>query len=168
METIIENVEKFTRSITMKALIIGFLTLIMLIPGAMIQNLISERQKRSEETISKINAKWSNAQTLTGPVLVVPYTTRQTDANNKDVIGNHTLYLTPELLTFKANLIPEERHYGIYKSILYQSELEISGNFAKPDVLIPENSQIKWNEANIRIGISDLRGLTNNPDFEMN
>ena len=46
METIIEKVEKFSQSITMKAFIIGFMTLIMLIPGAMIQNLISERQKR--------------------------------------------------------------------------------------------------------------------------
>lgn len=168
METIIEKVEKFSRSITMKAVIIGFLTLIMLIPGVMIQNLISERQKRSEETIAKINAKWSNAQTLTGPVLVIPYTTHETDANNKVVIGNHNLYFTPELLTFNAYLVPEERHYGIYKSILYKSDLEISGKFAKPEILLPENCQIMWNEANIRIGISDLRGLTNNPDYIMN
>ena len=168
METTIEKVEKFTRSITMKALIIGFLTLIMLIPGVMIQNLISERQKRSEETISKINAKWSNAQTLAGPVLVIPYTTHETNAYNKVVIENHNLYLTPELLTFSASLIPEERHYGIYKSILYKSDLEISGKFAKPEILLPENCQIMWNEPKIRIGISDLRGLSNNPDFIMN
>jgi len=134
----------------------------------MIQNLISERQKRSEETIEKINAKWSNAQTLTGPVLVIPYVTQEKESNNKVVFENHNLYLTPELLTIKANLIPEERHYGIYKSILYNSILEISGKFAKPDLQLPENCQIKWNEANIRIGISDLRGLTNNPDYVMN
>jgi len=168
METIIEKVEKFSQSITMKAFIIGFMTLIMLIPGAMIQNLISERQKRSVETIGKINAKWSNAQTINGPVLVIPYTVSGTDENNKEVIQNHSLYVTPGMLRVNAKLIPEERHYGIYKSILYKSELEIGGEFKKSDIQLPENSQVNWNEANIRIGISDLRGLTNNLDFVMN
>jgi len=41
METIEEKAEKFSQSITLKAIIIGFLTLLMLIPGAMIQNMIS-------------------------------------------------------------------------------------------------------------------------------
>jgi len=168
METIIEKVEKFTQSITLKAIIIGFLTLIMLIPGAMIQNLISERQKRSIETISKINAKWSNAQTINGPVMVIPYTIAGTDENNKVVIQHHNLYVTPGMLTIHAKLVPEERHYGIYKSILYKSELEIGGQFKKSDIQMPANTQVDWNEANIRIGISDLRGLSNNLDFVMN
>jgi len=168
METIIEKVEKFTQSITLKAIIIGFLTLIMLIPGAMIQNLISERQKRSIETISKINAKWSNAQTINGPVMVIPYTIAGTDENNKVVIQHHNLYVTPGMLTIHAKLVPEERHYGIYKSILYKSELEIGGQFKKSDFQLPANSQVDWNEAIIRMGISDLRGLSNNLDFVMN
>jgi inner membrane protein len=168
METMIEKVEKFTQSITMKAFIIGFLTLIMLIPGVMIQNLIKERQKRSEETINKINAKWSNAQTINGPVLVIPYTSSDVDENNKVIVRSHNLFLTPDLLTINAQLIPEQRHYGIYKSILYKSDLEIQGQFTKSDIQFPVNSQINWNEATVRIGITDLRGLTNNLDFVMN
>ena len=168
METIIEKVEKFTQSITMKAFIIGFLTLIMLIPGVMIQNLINERQKRSEETINKINAKWSNAQTINGPVLVIPFTSNEVDENDKVVIRSHNLFLTPDMLTINAHLVPEERHYGIYKSILYKSDLEIQGQFIKSDIKFPVNSQINWNGATVRIGITDLRGLTNNMDFVMN
>jgi len=168
METIMEKVDKFSQSITLKAFIIVFLTLIMLIPGLMIQNLITERQKRSQETITKINSKWSNAQTLNGPVLVIPYTTNGMDENKKVVFENHTLYIAPEILTINAKLIPEERHYGIYKSILYKSDLSVSGHFKKSDIQLPANSQIKLNEVNIRIGISDLRGLTNNPDFVFN
>ncbi|MDD4969338.1 MAG: cell envelope integrity protein CreD [Paludibacter sp.] len=168
MDTIMEKVERFSRSITMKAVIIGFLTLIMLIPGFMIQNLISERQKRSQETIEKINAKWSNAQTINGPVLVIPYTSSGVDEKKNPVIENHLLNVTPEMLTVVAKLIPEERHYGIYKSILYKSELVISGKFKKPDSQLPTNAQAKWKEAAIRIGISDLRGMTNDLDFILN
>ena len=163
-----QKVEKFSQSITMKAIIIGFLTLLMLIPGVMIQDLIRERQKRSEETIEKINAKWSNAQTINGPVLVIPYTNTVTDGNNKVVKEYHKLYFTPEMLLISTKLIPEERHYGIYKSILYKSELEISGNFKKVDSLMPSNGEILWKDAVIRIGISDLRGMTNNLDFMLN
>ena len=168
METIEEKAKKFSQSITLKAIIIGFLTLLMLIPGAMIQNLISERQQRSEETIQKINSKWSNAQTVNGPVLEIPYQTK--NLNEKNIVETeiHKLYLTPELLTINATLIPEERHYGIYTSILYKSELNISGKFKKLDLEVPANSVIQWKEASIRIGISDLRGMTNNLDFVLN
>ena len=47
METTIKKAAKINQSITLKALIIGFLTLILLIPGLMIQDLIRERQNRS-------------------------------------------------------------------------------------------------------------------------
>ena len=74
METTIRKASKINQSITFKAMVIGVLTLILLIPGLMIQDLIRERQDRSIETIEKINAKWSNAQTFCGPVLSIPYT----------------------------------------------------------------------------------------------
>jgi len=157
--------EKFSQSITMKAIIIGFLTLLMLIPAFMIQDLISERKTRSMETINKINAKWSNAQTINGPILSIPYTCSVIDKNNKTIIENHVLNITPEMLSIKAKLFPEIRHYGIYKSILYKSELLISGHFNKIDLEKFVNSTVRWNEAIITIGISDLRGVTNNMDY---
>lgn len=168
METTIhQKMEQIGRSITLKAIIVGILILLLLIPSAMIQGLISERKNRSEETISKINEKWSTAQTLNGPVLVVPYSIQKTDAKKNIVTENHLLYLTPDELTVKVNLIPEERHYGIYKSILYKSNVLISGNFDRIDSL-PVTGDIRWNEAYIKMGLSDLRGIENDPDFTIN
>jgi len=168
METNMEKVEKFSQSITLKAMIIGFMTLLMLIPGAMIQSLIQERQERSKQTIEKINAKWSNAQTINGPVLEIPYNIVRTDEKKNVITEHHTFNLVPEQLLINARLIPEERHYGIYKSILYKSELAISGHFAKIDSLLPVGAIVQWKEATIRIGVSDLRGMTNNLDFILN
>ena len=95
METTIKKAAKINQSITLKALIIGFLTLILLIPGLMIQDLIRERQNRSLETIEKINNKWSNAQTFCGPVISIPYTTTQVNPDNKTTIQEHLLKITP-------------------------------------------------------------------------
>lgn len=166
METYSQKIEKISQSATLKAVIIGFLTLIMLIPGSMIQNLIQERQMRSNETIEKLNSKWSNSQTINGPVLVIPYQTRNVDVKKNVIVENHTFNLTPENLSIYTKLIPEERHYGIYKSILYKSTLNITGNY-KP-AGIKENMVMKWDEAYIRLGISDLRGISNNVNFTVN
>lgn len=167
METTIKKAGKISQSITVKALVIGFLTIILLIPGIMIQDLIRERQDRSVETIEKINAKWSNAQTVCGPVLTIPYTTTHVDANNKTVLQEHTISITPENLNIDTQLFPEERYYGIYKTILYKSEIDLSGNFDKINYQKTENSTIHWEQAYLTIGVSDLRGITENISFTL-
>lgn len=168
MQNNIQKVEKFGQSITWKGIIIGIMTLLMLIPGAMIESLIFERQQRSIETIQKINEKWSNAQTVNGPYLVIPYQTKSLDTKKNIVFENHNLFIAPELLKIDAKLSPEERHYGIYKSILYKSKLTISGSFKNPASNLPAGAKINWNEVFVRIGISDLRGISNNTNFNLN
>jgi len=165
METKMKKAEKFSKTITWKAVLIGVITLLLLIPGAMIEELIRERKMRSEETISKINDVWSNDQTLTGPVLVIPYETTTVDNKKNAVVQRHMLNYAPEVLKVNGKLVPEIRHYGIYTSILYKSDLQIEGSFPSIDFSKIPNSRIIWDEAVVRIGISDLRGVTNNPDF---
>lgn len=167
METTLKKTGKINQSITLKALIIGFLTIILLIPGLMIQNLIEERQNRSLETIEKINNKWSNAQTFCGPIISIPYSTTQVNTDKTTHIQEHILNITPENLNIKAQLFPEERYYGIYKTILYKSEIDITGNFDKINFPKPENSIVHWEQAYLSIGVSDLRGITENIDFRL-
>lgn len=167
METTLKKTGRINQSITLKALIIGFLTIILLIPGLMIQNLIEERQNRSLETIEKINNKWSNAQTFCGPIISIPYSTTQVNADKTTHIQEHILNIIPENLNIKAQLFPEERYYGIYKTILYKSEIDITGNFDKINFPKLENSIIHWEQAYLSIGVSDLRGITENIDFRL-
>jgi inner membrane protein len=159
---------KFTQSITFKAIVIATLTLLMLIPGSMIESLISERQYRSMETIEKINEKWSNSQTICGPVLSIPYTTSFKDTDGKIFNYEHIYNVTPEKLTISAKLFPEERHYGIYKTILYRSKICIEGNFMNMNQLEIKNSIFHWDKAYLSLGISDLRGVANDVDIEFN
>ncbi|MDR1170095.1 MAG: cell envelope integrity protein CreD [Prevotellaceae bacterium] len=157
---------KLTQSLTFKGITIAVLTLVMLIPSTMIQNLIRERQERSRETVQKINYKWSSSQTLCAPLLLVPYTTVRLDADKKLYYEEHTLYVTPKNLKINASLTPEERHYGIYKAILYKSDIHFEGSFAEITSLKIDNSELHFDKAQIAIGITDLRGVTQNPDFK--
>ncbi|MDR1181474.1 MAG: cell envelope integrity protein CreD, partial [Bacteroidales bacterium] len=158
---------KFTQSYTFKGITIGILILILLIPSTMIQNLIEERQERSRETVQKISDKWSRSQTLCAPLLLVPYTTAKLDSDKKRYYEEHTLYITPKELKITASLIPEERHYGIYKAILYKSDIHFEGNFSELSNLKIDNSEIHFDKAQIAIGVTDLRGVTQNPNFKI-
>ena len=159
---------RFTQTLTFKGITIALLVLILLIPGAMIQNLITERQERSRETVQKINDKWSLSQTLCAPLLLVPYTTTMLDKDKKFYYEEHILYITPKVLNVNALLTPVERHYGIYKAILYKSDIHFEGNFSELANLKIENSELHFDKAQIAIGITDLRGVMQNPDFKIN
>ncbi|MDR1201898.1 MAG: cell envelope integrity protein CreD [Tannerellaceae bacterium] len=167
METKMKKVEKLSQSVTLKAVIIVILTLFLLIPSIMVQDLIRERQYRSTETIEKINEKWSNAQTLCAPVLSIPLTTTYKTSDNKTAYEHHTLNVAPETLNIETELYPEERHYGIYKTILYKSDIDISGTFELGDFVVV-NSVLHWDNAYMRLGLTDLRGITNNISFKLN
>jgi inner membrane protein len=170
METMKRIENKFSQSLTVKAFMIAFLTLLLLIPNALIIDLIQERQNRSIETIDKINDKWSQSQTICGPILTIPFTKTYLNEKKETVQSEHELHLTPENLTIHTQLFPEERHYGIYKTILYKSEIHISGQLPDLNNLKNEdkNNVIYYDEAFLSLGISDLRGLTNEINFQIN
>ena len=178
METVEKKNKKFTQSITFKAMTIAVLTLLLLIPKAMITGLIEERQYRSEETIRKINEKWSNPQIICGPIITVPYSVRITEHEtvNKEVCTKvsylqRQFRLTPSTLNMDVKLFPEPRYYGIYTTTVYRSELQISGSFDNLDEFedfAGSDTPKHWSEAYITIGISDLKGLVSNAEFTFN
>jgi inner membrane protein len=160
--------KKFTQTLAFKGFTIATLVLLLLIPSAMIQGLIEERQKRSSETIQKINDKWSRSQTLCMPLLLVPYTTTKIAGADKLYYEEHTLCITPKELKINAVLNPEERHYGIYKAILYKSDIHFEGDFSDlANLKIDDNGKLHLDKAQIAIGVTDLRGVTQNPDFKI-
>ncbi|WP_246197594.1 cell envelope integrity protein CreD [Chitinophaga agrisoli] len=142
-----------------KAVIIGILVLVLLIPTAMIMGLINERQRMQDDATNEVSAKWANAQTVTGPILVVPYQR----ANAKGELITQTAFFLPDKLNVNGALTPEIRKRGIYEVALYNSRLQLSGSFATPDpalLNIPAAS-VLWKEAYLAVGISDMRGIGN-------
>lgn len=163
-----EQNEKISRSLTFKGIMIGVLALAMLIPTFMVQGLILERQQTRHEAIRKIDAKWSYAQIISGPILVIPYTTSFLVDNELTKTKEHTFNITPEDLRINTQLLPEERHYGIYKTILYKSSITMAGNFsALTTEMLPEG-EIHWDRAYLTLGLSDLRGISENIQFNLN
>lgn len=160
----------FAGSVLIKLGLIGFLTILLLIPSALIQDLISERQKRQVEVIREISDKWSGSQLVQGPVLVLPYktTVMAEDPNTpkssvREILTN--IYILPENLNISSKANPEVLHRGIFDAVVYNSRIRVSGKFSALELNKSgiDPAMIQWEQAKVDIGLSDLKGLKNNP-----
>ncbi len=151
---------KITNSATFKACTIGVLMRLMLIPVSMIRDLIWERDMTGRSVTEEISSKWGNRQTLTGPVITVPYQYNTVQDNRVIKARGYARFL-PEELNVEAQVTPEIRYRGIYKVVVYQSEIKAAGTFNFPDFekLNVKDALIEWENTFITIGISDLRGI---------
>lgn len=162
-----------SKSVSIKLLIIGFIVVILLIPQSMTLNLIQERQTRMEEAEEEVSGKWSRAQTLAGPFLGVPfYQTKQTETGGQTQTTKElsTAYFFPEDLDITGNLDAQELHRGIFDVVVYSGDLELKAKF-KPLALSKLNlqsEQMLWDQAALYLRLSDLRGIGENPQIELN
>ncbi len=160
MEVPVPKRTPFWHTLSFKLLVVGILILLMLIPGAMIRELIREREQTQADVISEVGSKWGMGQTLSGPVLTVPYYVyiEREDKTHREIRYAHFL---PEKLCIDARIEPEVRYRGIYKTIVYRSLLKVRGSFLPPEPeklkLEPEN--MLFGDAFVEVGIPDMRGI---------
>jgi inner membrane protein len=155
------RIQRIRNSVSLKLAVITILSLLLLIPELFVRNLISERKNRKDETITEVTSKWGGTQTICGPVIQVPYERTEISYDKKLITYKGVLHFLPDELNIKATLVPEIRHRGIYKVILYQSEIAIEGNFLKTTFkdLPTSTGKIIWPDAKLIFGITDLKGI---------
>ncbi len=144
-----------------KSFIIFILLLLFIIPQIFTSELIREREGNQETVFYEISSKWSGRQTLTGPIIALPYIEYYRDTSKVLRYTRHHLYLLPEDVQFDAEILPEKRHRNIYEVVVYNSKVTIKANFEKINLKefnIPKEN-IQWNRASLILGISDMRGI---------
>jgi inner membrane protein len=165
MDTIIQTAWSKGK-LLVKGGLIAFIALLLMIPKIFVEELISEREQRQKEATAEVSSKWAGPQTISSPVLVLPFYQASSDSQSKKV--KQFAYFLPDDLKIKATMDPTEKHRGIYKVMLYSSNVNITGSFQQVNYdllnILPE--QILWNEAFVRMNISDPRGL--NDELSLN
>jgi inner membrane protein len=147
-------------SLGTRLFIIAFLTLILLIPALLIQSLISEREDRRDSVADEISQKWGDEQAIVGPIISIPYRYYFKSEENVEQTIRYAHFL-PENLNIQGEVFPEVRYRGIYKVIVYNSNLTISGNFPAIDLSgfkTPKEDFLLEN-AFVSVGISDMTGI---------
>jgi inner membrane protein len=153
-----------------KALLIGILVLLLLIPAYFVEELIKEREQRQKDAYEEVSSKWAGSQIITGPVLVLPYAETVANVSGPPTILRKQAYLLPDKLTITGDMKPEERHRGIYQVMLYSSTLNISGKFSEIPLkqLRIDASSVLWNEAYVCVNLQDPRGLKEEMQLKWN
>tara|TARA_R110001599_G_scaffold84130_2_gene226614 strand:+ start:10622 stop:11983 length:1362 start_codon:yes stop_codon:yes gene_type:complete len=160
-------------TVMIKAVFIAIITLLLLIPAAMISNLVYERQNTKNEAINEIGEKWGKEQTLTGPFLTIPFTKhikRYSPKDSTDIWIERTDYLNmlPENLNVSGSIAPEKRYRGIFEVIVYNSDIYLDGDFSTLNIkdFDIESKDLHLDNAFLSIGISDLRGIEEQIDLK--
>ncbi|MGX1929703.1 cell envelope integrity protein CreD [Flagellimonas sp. 2504JD4-2] len=162
----------FRNSISAKMLTVGFLILILLIPLGFVKDLIRERGFRQAEVIEEINTKWGNQVVLNGPILKVPYHVyveeKVFDEKTKTFLTSqkperHHAYFFPWELNIKSQVQTKPLDRGIYESVVFSSENQITGKFAQLNFSVKEikEENILWDKATLLVKTSNLKGIRN-------
>lgn len=152
----------------LKGLIISALVLLLLIPTYSVQNLVEEREQRQKEAIAEVSNKWAGSQNIAGPVLVLPYL--EAIGDNAKPGAKHFAYFLPDEVIMNAQVQPEERSRGIYKVMLFHAKVDLSGGFKNSSLekLKVQPQNVLWNEAFVKLNISDPKGLNDELKLKWN
>jgi inner membrane protein len=159
METVVKNVWQRSK-LLIKGLLIGALILLLLIPAYFVRDLIREREERQKEAFIEVSSKWAGRQTITGPVLVLPYN-EAVQVSNQPGLVKKLAYILPDKLTIQSMVNPEKRYRGIYQVMLYSSDITVSGKFKEIPLqqLKLDPANVSWAQAYICFGLTDAKGL---------
>ena len=120
---------------------------------------------------------WGGPQSISGPLLVIPYRTTaaetvieggQSVTRSREV--TRELSLAPEAVELTTRIAPERRKRSIYEAVVYEAQLEGRARFALPADLDRHGvarDSMDLARAELRFGISDPRGLGSNPEVRV-
>jgi inner membrane protein len=161
------------RSFLAKSLtLLGIISLLML--GLFrVSGMVDERLQYRQTAIAEVSSGLSGAQTLAGPILMLPYQElwREGKMNEhlksigyEDRIDHHKIWVLPEALEVVGKINPDFRKRGIFKVAGYESKLSLKGYFILPtDLPKPENPKSGKVQlvdgAKAMIGLQDPRGI---------
>ena len=160
-----ELVSRLRQSASFKVAVIGFLILVLLIPLAMIKDVIAERDQTGQMAKFDIYQTWGGNQLVAGPVLVIPYDVPGTTHSGVEYKSRQHIYLLPQSLDIDADVSAETRARGMFEVPVYTAQILLRGQFSDLDVsqLKVTDEAIDWTGAFIAIGVMDGRAITEIP-----
>ena len=153
-----------------KLLLIGFLMALLAIPLALVRDIIAGRTATRFDATEEVARAHAGPQTITGPVLWLPYTetflrTVKVDGKigetREELVAEERVSIQfPKTLDTKSQLGTETRMRGIFPVTVYTSQHASTGRFVWSEVL-PRNrsGQIALGQPLLLVGVSDARGL---------
>lgn len=162
-------------SFVLKAIIVAFLSVVLLVPLSMISGTINERIMYRQQAVDSVQRSTAGAQSIAGPVLVVPYSDEFTTVakNDKgvDVVSKYTTegrwIFFPKKLELNGQMKPSELVRGNYKVRVYELDSTIKARFS---ATLPDTAEAVRSIGRpfLSLSIADVRGLVGTPVLKVN
>lgn len=124
--------ERLRDSVSLKMAVIGFLILVLLIPVAMLRDLVTERSSLRKAAAADIMRGWGGPQLVAGPVLMIPAKAVSGDSYSRRVTDTR-LNVLPDTLDIDADLETQVLYRGIHEVPVYRAKLRITGVLRVPE-----------------------------------
>lgn len=180
MENFSQKIFNLFQSNTAKLLIIGFLTLVLLIPLLFVQDLIRERSARKKQMVNEVTELWGSDIYFYGPILKVPYVTYETYNITNPKTGTTTIekkqiekfaYFFPNELKSASKVKKNEGlKRGIFNHVVFTANMNFSGSFSdlNLDKLNLSEENIQWNKASLIVQTTNLKSIKSELKIKIN
>lgn len=169
-ESFFDRINQWLRTSTMiKLVTVGVLVLLLLIPTFMLENLIRERESTRATAVNEVSDKWGGPQTVSGPMVSVPYLIRSKGSDGKEVISTGYAHVLPDNLAITGTVQPEQRNRGLFQVMLYNTRLTLRGSIPRPSAerLGVAPADMQWDKAFIALGVTDMKGIKDQVDLRV-
>ncbi|MCI6152275.1 MAG: cell envelope integrity protein CreD [Fusobacterium perfoetens] len=151
---------------------IGFLfilAILLQIPMFFINRIIDERDYSYRNMVEEIGNEWGKKQTIAGAFLIIPYSDKEVSYDDSGKKLEKTIVkdwiVLPDKLNIKVDLKDEVRERGIYKTIVYNGDVTLEGEFPKLKDVLPAN-MYPYN-IGIGLGITDTKSIMKVEKFQV-
>jgi inner membrane protein len=154
------------RSRGLKLIVVCFLVLLMAIPAMFISYIAFDRSNRADDVVREVSNTYGGPQTLTGPMLSVPYVGYDQDGRI-DRRGDYIIFADAGVASFE-NIGTETRKRSLFRVPIFTADGKLNATFNDPKATqIDPGYELDWDRARLLIALSDVRGLKQDIDLSI-
>ena len=160
-----------------KALLIGLIFVILLVPLNMINGVVSERAGRQQAVLQEIASSNYGKQVFAGPILSVPYLEEYEESVSEGRIKKiekrsvqRNVYFFPAKNETVGAATVGTKSRGLFHVRVFDWQATATGEFVLDGKVVlersREHSRISWEKPRISLALSDPRGLIASPALQ--
>jgi inner membrane protein len=152
--------QTLSRSAAAKAVILTGVALLLLLPLALLANLVTQRLTERDAAVRSVAQGWGDRQWVGGPIIAIPVTSAA------DAEHAHDWYVLPDTLDLAVELTVQDapRKVGSYAVPVYVARIHAKGDFDMAGEISRltqggTSLRVHADQARLLLPINDPRGL---------
>jgi inner membrane protein len=158
----------------LRFVVVAGLALLLLVPLMLIRSTINDRERYRDEAIERVAQSRAGAQSVIGPVRVLPWTQQRlvevvdrSDGTRKSEMQTERGYelQMPARLRVQGEMRPDERRIGLFRVPVYSWHARLQAEFDDLDYRAVDGRS--YGQPYLALGIADVRGLVGTPNLRV-